>query len=386
MQLTIISIQKKFLIFFFVFVEEFIIEQGMFDLKKSWLFILLVVWVIFLLFGVLSGSITLRMNGATKTTSFVDQHKETFTRKPWGLLEQFKTRSWKPSDIQPLSWTLLISPDHSRSKRSTLLSSAQDFLHIWMYNITHKESRALIKTLAKNEVQVKMILEDDKYGLDEKTDPWWRWIQVRNDDKLHTNFVHAKTFVSDHFFIIQTANLTNSAFNDQREYYILGQDMSVVANLKMLFEKDREGARITPDDIHPNVLFCPVDCRHKITSLINSATESLWIQNQYLDDEEIIWLLERKHKDALDIRINLPKDEKNTSKPSSTLSNSIKLLSSPRIHSKALLIDRRFLVISSINLSSNSMDNNREIGIIVTDTHLINKFIQQFEDDRGRSK
>jgi hypothetical protein len=41
-----------------------------------------------------------------------------------------------------------------------------------MYNITHKESRALIKTLAKNEVQVKMILEDDKYGLDEKTDPW----------------------------------------------------------------------------------------------------------------------------------------------------------------------------------------------------------------------
>ncbi|MBP7008088.1 hypothetical protein KBB05_05285 [Patescibacteria group bacterium] len=96
--------------------------------------------------------------------------------------------------------------------------------------------------------------------------------------------------------------------------------------------------------------------------------------------------MERKHKDALDIRINLPKDEKNTSKPSSTLSNSIKLLSSPRIHSKALLIDRRFLVISSINLSSNSMDNNREIGIIVTDTHLINKFIQQFEDDRGRSK
>ena len=96
--------------------------------------------------------------------------------------------------------------------------------------------------------------------------------------------------------------------------------------------------------------------------------------------------MERKHKDALDIRINLPKDEKNTSKPSSTLSNSIKLLSSPRIHSKALLIDRRFLVISSINLSSNSMDNNREIGIIVTDTKLINKFIQQFEDDRGRSK
>jgi phosphatidylserine/phosphatidylglycerophosphate/cardiolipin synthase-like enzyme len=118
--------------------------------------------------------------------------------------------------------------------------------------------------------------------------------------------------------------------------------------------------------------------------LINSATESIWIQNQYLDDTEIIWLLERKNN--LDIRINLPKDEKNTSKPSSLLSNSIKLLSSPRIHSKALLIDHRFLVISSINLSSNSMDHNREIGIIITDSHLINKFMKQFESDRSRSK
>lgn len=339
---------------------------------------------IFLLFGIVTGRITLYMNTRSPQGSFVDQHKEQFTRKPWGLLEQFKTWSWTINDIQQLSWTLLISPDHSRTKWSSLLGSAHSFLHIRMYNITHIESRALIKTLAKNGVKVQMILEDNKYGPDEGNKPRWWWIQIRNDDKLHTNFVHAKTFVSDHFFIIQTANLTNSAFNDQREYYILWQDLSVVGNLKTLFEKDREWDRIAPDDIHPNVLFCPIDCRHKITTLINSATKSIWIQNQYLDDSEIIWLLEGKKN--LDIRINLPKDEKNTSKPSSFLSESIKLLGSPRIHSKALLIDHRFLVISSINLSSNSMDNNREIGIIITDSHLINQFIKQFDSDRSRSK
>jgi phosphatidylserine/phosphatidylglycerophosphate/cardiolipin synthase-like enzyme len=56
----------------------------------------------------------------------------------------------------------------------------------------------------------------------------------------------------------------------------------------MLFDKDRNGHRIDPQDIHPNLVFCEVDCRHKVTELISSAKESIIIQNQYVEDEEII--------------------------------------------------------------------------------------------------
>jgi phosphatidylserine/phosphatidylglycerophosphate/cardiolipin synthase-like enzyme len=125
----------------------------------------------------------------------------------------------------------------------------------------------------------------------------------------------------------------------------------------MLFEKDWKGEQIQPSDIHPNILFCPIDCRYKIEQLMKTAQMSIRTQNQYLDDPSLQQIL--SSKTGLDIRITLPNDKKNfQSRP---IQNKIKLLGSPRIHAKAILIDDTYLVISSINFSTNSMDNNREI-------------------------
>jgi cardiolipin synthase len=253
-----------------------------------------------------------------------------------------------------------------------------------MYNITHRDSRVVIKTLAKEWVQVKMIVEDDKYGPDEEEDPWGRGIQVRNDAKMHTNFIHAKTLVSDNFYVIQTANLTYGGFNDQREYYVIGNDPYILNNLKLLFEKDRRGEEIRPEDIHPNLIVCPIDCREKITWLLRWAKESIYVENQYLEDPEIIDILySQKH---LDLKMIFPKDEDNVKIDIWWLQWNIRLLTTPRIHAKAILIDHKYLVISSINFSTNSLDNNREIGIVLTNKEAINKFLNTFEQDWERAK
>jgi len=52
--------------------------------------------------------------------------------------------------------------------------------------------------------------------------------------------------------------------------------------------KDREGHDIDMKDIHPNLVFCGIDCRYKITELLQSAQSSIRIQNQYIEDKEII--------------------------------------------------------------------------------------------------
>jgi phosphatidylserine/phosphatidylglycerophosphate/cardiolipin synthase-like enzyme len=43
-----------------------------------------------------------------------------------------------------------------------------------------------------------------------------------------------------------------------------------------------------------------------------------------------------------------------------------------------LLIDNKILLLSSINLSSNSMDKNREMWILLIDTWQIETFKKQF--------
>lgn len=227
-----------------------------------------------------------------------------------------------------------------------------------------------------------MIIEDNKYGPDQEQEPRGWWIQTKNDQKLHTNFVHAKTLISQDFYIIQTANLTYSAFHNQREYFVIGTNSEINQNLKDLFRLDWDGHRIHSKDIHPNIVFCPTDCRHKITTLLSSAKESIYIQNQYIDDEEIIWILQDQYNAWIDLKVNLPLDEKDGH---FTNSDYIKYLKSPRIHAKAMLIDKKYLLISSINFSQNSLDNNREIGIILTDSNSINNFLKQFDTDWSHS-
>lgn len=350
-------------------------------LLKTYLFPVLL--IVGLLFALASGTIHITRSTWTQSTNEILAKTFKMSDSQLSLLQQqpFVASQWL-SELEDISGELLVSPKNSWKKRAEVVAGAWEFLHIWMYNITLKDARILIKNLAKDGVKVNMILEDDKYGIDQNQSPRWRWIQVRNDSLLHTNFVHAKVLVSETFAILQTANLTFDGFNKQREYYVIVQTPSVVGNLKLLFDKDRVGKAIAPNEIHPNILFCPIDCRQKTIALLQSAKESIFIQNQYIEDDEIIWMLQSKRD--LDVRVILPIDEKNEANSKLKIQN-VKLLNTPRIHAKAILVDRKYLLISSINLSQNSFDNNREIGIIITNKDAIQAFLDVFNQDRNRA-
>jgi phosphatidylserine/phosphatidylglycerophosphate/cardiolipin synthase-like enzyme len=56
-------------------------------------------------------------------------------------------------------------------------------------------------------------------------------------------------------------------------------------------------------------------------------------------------------------------------------------LESSKLHAKALLVDDAYLYIGSINFSRYSFDENREIGVIITDQEIIEKYLELFESD-----
>ena len=53
----------------------------------------------------------------------------------------------------------------------------------------------------------------------------------------------------------------------------------------------------------------------------------------------------------------------------------------PYVHTKMILIDQKILLLGSMNLSANSLDNNREIWILLLDPQLITAFLDQFRAD-----
>jgi phosphatidylserine/phosphatidylglycerophosphate/cardiolipin synthase-like enzyme len=46
-----------------------------------------------------------------------------------------------------------------------------------------------------------------------------------------------------------------------------------------------------------------------------------------------------------------------------------------------ILVDGKYLLLGSMNLSDNSLDNNREIWILLLDQFLIQRFIDGFWED-----
>lgn len=73
--------------------------------------------------------------------------------------------------------------------------------------------------------------------------------------------------------------------------------------------------------------------------------------------------------------------ESNQSLPAYFGTHQVRLLKKPYVHTKVILIDDELLLIGSMNLSANSLDNNREYGILLLDQRLIDQFLQGFEKD-----
>jgi len=62
---------------------------------------------------------------------------------------------------------------------------------------------------------------------------------IKNDRQMKTNYVHAKFFLIDTGFLIQTSNMTKSAFTTNREYFFYSEHSGIWHSLYTIFDKDR---------------------------------------------------------------------------------------------------------------------------------------------------
>jgi len=296
--------------------------------------------------------------------------------------------AWSVEQIQDIAGDLRISPYGTEHKFLSFLTHTKDILYIQTYDFTHKKVRALLKKLALWWTDVRIMQENKKYqqyaDTYKQVVDFFTWIdnvQVKSDADLWTNFLHTKLKLTDTHYSIQTANITQSAFKN-REYFLIGNDPVIWENLYTLFLKDWEWEEIYPADIHPNLLVCPINCREVLELMIAAAQESIVIQTQYIVDERIMDLL--KKQSSLDMQIVVADLDSNRALLYYFWPTVARALPKPYVHAKMMLIDDKYLYVGSVNFSDNSMDQNRELGIIVTNPEAIDAFTKQFVQDWGK--
>jgi len=288
-----------------------------------------------------------------------------------------------------IAWELRVSPYNIQDKLVHRLTDTKYTLDMRMYSFSWKEMEQLLKNLASMWIGVRRIGENKPFGWSDKNFIKLRWrleeygIKVIDDEKIDSEFNHAKAIIlDDEKFLISTGNFTFSSISKNREYWFIWSNVWVVQSLKNIFEKDFTGKRLKNTDIHLSLIVCPLNCRQTIQDKIAWANVSIDISTQYLQDEKILSLL-KKRAEEIPVRILVWfwQDAWRLDEFDMWVA---KVLPDPYLHTKNILIDGSLLLHGSINLSQNSLDNNREIGIMIDDPKVIQTFTRSFEWDRER--
>lgn len=277
---------------------------------------------------------------------------------------------------------LFIEPEDGREPVLRAINMAQREILVEVYLLSDPEVIAALKEAEARGVEVKVLLEQHPFGgsgLNQKAKPD---LEATGAEVRWSNpsfaLTHEKSLAVDGRMVcILNLNLTKSAFEKNREYNICTENQEEVAEVVAIFTADWERKSYLPTT--PNLVVSPDNSRGKLTALINSAQKSIDLEIEVLQDTKLIELLAEKAK-IIPVRIITPPSEKIAGNKK-VAGVAAKTLSSPYVHAKLLLIDGQRAYVGSVNFSQQSLDRNRELGILISQPDVIERLKQAFETD-----
>lgn len=261
-------------------------------------------------------------------------------------------------------------------------------IYIEVYMLTETRLQKALVRAKERGIDIKIILEKNPYmaySINTKAydflDQNWIFMQWSNPKNFSLN--HAKFMILDNEVIISTWNLTYSTFAYNRDFFLFINDKQILEKLVSIFEEDFIWNLVYVYD--NNLVLSPEYSRVKFEKLFLEASESIDMYFQYLKDNDLLDVLISKLTSWIKLRIILNqsaiKDNYEEIDKLESLWADIVLVKTPKIHSKAILIDEKYLFLWSINFSEYSLDKNREVWIILTNHDIIKKFKTIFKKD-----
>ena len=287
--------------------------------------------------------------------------------------------------------TLLIQPEAGRKPLLAALEGATCSIYLAVYLLTDPEIIQALRAAAARGVAVWVMLEEAPYGAEEgnraaaaaleEAGVHFRWSSPA------FNYLHQKSIVVDEeVAFILTHNLTRSAFSRNREYGVVTRNATHLGEILRVFQADwqREGC-----DLSQSVLYwAPDNSRDRLLQLIDQAQSRMDLQQSAMQDEEIISHLAAAARRGVQVRYlstpSLPlADDVNEPGREQLRRAEVKVryLSDPYIHAKAFVVDGRLGFVGSQNMTANSLDFNRELGIAFTDAEAVRLLASQFTLD-----
>ncbi len=270
------------------------------------------------------------------------------------------------------------------------INSATSTLDMTMYEL--KDTTAVSDLIAREKagVKVRVILDREETSTNASA---YKTLKAAGVGVVYSSsaftYTHQKTITVDSKeSLVLTGNLTSEYYPTSRDYGVFDNDATDVAAIEKVFNADYPHTSITPSD-GDNLLWSPTTAEDRLLSVINGATTSLDIEEEEFSDSAVIDAIANAASNGVScargrgrpVGLFLRSVQGKNAGGTVGYSSSTGFY----IHAKAIVADyglsTQTVEAGSMNMTSNSLGSNRELGIILTDSGVATVIETAFNSD-----
>jgi cardiolipin synthase len=288
--------------------------------------------------------------------------------------------------------SLLVEPDDGVEPLYALISAARRTVDLTMYELVDPAAETALAVDARRGVHVRVVLDVNRekqanqpaYDLLRSSGAQVAWAASRYAA------THEKALVIDgDLAAVMTLNLTSRYYASTRDFAVLDRDPADVRAIEAIFEADFDHAK-TPTPRGDDLVWSPGASEPVLAGVIGAARETLLVENEEMASAPILRALLAAVSRGVAVTVTMT-DESDWEPAFDELTRAGARVSvyasnaSFYIHAKVVIADagqsgaRAF--VGSENFSTASLDQNRELGVVIGDPALISELTAALDAD-----
>ncbi len=288
--------------------------------------------------------------------------------------------------------SLVVEPGAGFSSVYNLIDGAKHSIDVTMYEFSDTTAEHDLAAAAKRGVHVHVILDRREQSENSAAYSYFGSHAVKVTwSSPKYRYTHQKTLVVDGSkAVIMTANLTSRYYPTSRDFLVVDTNRADVAAITAVFNADFTQTAVRPGD-GSDLVWSPTDSEGKLIGLINGATSSLRIYSEEMGDTAVEDALIKAARRGVDVQVCGDDQSGESDRAYSRLARAgihISYYSSPTgfyIHGKVIEADygtaHAKVFIGSENFSNTSLNDNRELGLIISSHAVMSAIAGTFASD-----
>src|ERR1700677_3247291 len=289
------------------------------------------------------------------------------------------------------NFSLLILPDQGENAIYNFVNSATSSVNVPIYELTDVTLENDLVSREKAGVDVRVILDQAQKSYNTAA---YNLLTAGGVGVVWSStaftYTHQKTItVNNDESYVSTGNFDNTYYATSRDFGVFDTDANDIAAIVAVFNADYTHTSITPSD-GDDLVWSPTDSQTHLLALIDGAQHSLDIEQEEFSDTTLVNAIVADENRGVTVRVVIedPSEYSSELNEITAAGGKVTGYSSSTgfyIHAKTVIADYGYSTakafVGSENFSSGSLNDNRELGMITTDSGVVTGLETTFDGD-----